>query len=327
MLRNKNRIIFHAEGNSKVGMGHVKRCIALSQELIKRVDCDISYLMLNSDSGEKEVIECGYRTTTRMPNETVDIIITSLPEVRDDYLEQLKKKTKLLVCIDDSKRDFFSADIVVRGSIVPELRRYDPACSGRFLLGKNYMILNKEFQKFSGRDKKINPVIKSVLITLGGSDVNNFTPNVMDALDRLNLDIEKTVVLGPAFKNTERLKKYRGYKLKYNISNMADLMFESDLIIAGGGMTLYELACVGTPAIVLCQTEYQLLEANYFAKEDVIINLGSEKDITKKMIAHNVMLLFNDNKKRKQMSIAGKRLIDGKGVERVTKEILERINK
>ena len=108
---------------------------------------------------------------------------------------------------------------------------------------------------------------------------------------------------------------------------MADLMFESDLIIAGGGMTLYELACVGTPAIVLCQTEYQLLEANHFAKEDVIINLGSEKDITKKMIAHNVMLLFNDNKKRKQMSIAGKRLIDGKGVERVTKEILERINK
>ena len=96
-LRNKNRIIFHAEGNRKVGMGHVKRCIALSQELIKRVDCDISYLMLNSDSGEKEVIRFGYRTTTRMPNETVDIFITSLPEIRDDYLEQLKKKTRLLV--------------------------------------------------------------------------------------------------------------------------------------------------------------------------------------------------------------------------------------
>ena len=102
---------------------------------------------------------------------------------------------------------------------------------------------------------------------------------------------------------------------------MAELMFAADIIIAGGGMILYELACVGTPGIVLCQTDYQRMEAKCFDKEGVIINLGDEKDISKELIVYETKLLMDNFGKRKRMSKFGKILIDGRAIDKIVEVI------
>jgi len=186
------------------------------------------------------------------------------------------------------------------------------------------MILNKNFQKFNRKNKKINPKVKSILITMGGADINNLTPKVMSALSGLK-NVKKTIIAGFAFSDISRLKSAGDYILKYDVSNMAELMFFSDLIISGGGMSLYELACVGAPGIVLCQTRYQQLEADCFQEKGVIINLGLGRDVSEDAIRSNVDDLLSKPKKRKMMSSAGKRLVDGKAVNRVAREILRAI--
>jgi spore coat polysaccharide biosynthesis predicted glycosyltransferase SpsG len=321
MPGNKIRIIFRTDGNSKIGMGHLVRCLNLAQELERRSDSDISFLTEDSNEAIEMISRYGYRIKNSLEKESLDAIITSLPEISQDYVQELKKKARLLVCLDDSMTRKFSADIVVRGSIVPELRDYDPGSRARFFAGKEFMILNRQFKKFNMKNKKISPVAKAVLITMGGGDINNLTSKVMAALEGLK-DIKKTVVVGPAFKDVHNLKSFKNYTLKYDVSNMAELMFFSDLVIAGGGITLYELASVGVPGIVLCQTEYQLLEANCFEKEGVIVNLGIGNDVSEDTIRANVDRLLKDHVKRKRMSLAGKGLIDGKAIERVTEEIL-----
>jgi len=323
-LGDKIRIIFRVEGNSKIGMGHLMRCLALAEEIERRSRCDITFLMKDSSAAIERISKYGYKSRNRLGKESIDIIITSLPEISGEDSLELKKSAKLLVCLDDSKARRFSADIVIRGSIVPELRNCDSDCKSRFFLGENFMILNKEFQRFNKMDKENNPEVKSILITMGGGDVNNLTPKIMAALGGLK-DIKKTVIVGPAFEHIDEIKANKNYTLKYDISNMAELMFSSDMVIAGGGLTLYELASVGVPGIVLCQTEYQLLEANSFEKKGIVINLGLGKDVREEAILSSVRALLKDKEKRSRMSLAGKKTIDAKAVSRVATEILKAI--
>jgi spore coat polysaccharide biosynthesis predicted glycosyltransferase SpsG len=322
MLSSKIRIIFRVDANGKVGMGHLMRCIALSEGIRKKVNCKITFLAKNSDIVIEKVSKYGYNLETRLPKEFVDIVVTDVPGIDQYYLLKLKEKTKLLVSIDDSTRTQFPADIVVRGSIVPELRSCKRDSQSQFLLGPNFMILSKEFQKFNKRKKKINSRVKSILITMGGSDINNLTPKIMAALDELS-NITKIVVVGPVFKHIDKLRLNKNYNLKYDVSNMAELMFSSDIAIAGGGMTLYELVSVGTPGIILCQTKYQLLEANYFEKRGIVTNLGLGQTVTKEVIMSAVETLLKDTEKRGKMSSTGKKVIDGKGLDRVVTAILE----
>ena len=130
---------------------------------------------------------------------------------------------------------------------------------------------------------------------MGGSDINNFTITVMDAMEKMDMpQVKKKVIVGPAFNDVNKLIKRKGFQFEYNVSNMAELMFEADIVIAGGGMTLYELACVGTPGIVLCQTDYQRMEAKCFDKEGVIINLGDKKNVSVELIASKTNSLMDN---------------------------------
>jgi UDP-2,4-diacetamido-2,4,6-trideoxy-beta-L-altropyranose hydrolase len=316
------KIVFCVNGNKRVGMGHVKRCLALSEYLKATVECEIVYLMQDSDAGESAVSSYGYETINEFSDEKVDVIVTSLPQLTDEYMAVLRANTNFLICLDDSGRTSFSADLVVRGSIVKELRECDPSCKAKFLLGQDFMVLDKQFKTAHDVDRIINENAKSILVTMGGSDINNFTALTMNALEKFNCEgIEIKVVVGPAFEDAEKLMLREGFKFKYDIINMAELMMGADIIIAGGGMTLYELACVGTPAIVLCQTDYQVLEGQYFEREGVVINAGEKPDISEEKLIFQIESLVADYDKRKEMSLLGKRLIDGKAIDKITEEI------
>ncbi len=281
--------------------------------------------MKDSEIGQKTVNGYGYGTIDNIIDKKRDVIITSLPQVTDELMLGLKNQTDLLVCLDDSKRKQFFADIVIRGSIVPKLRECDPGCGSKFLLGKDYMVLDKQFQDYHELNKVVCPEVKSILVAMGGSDINNFTITVMDALERLDISgVKKKVVVGPAFNDVNRLIKRKGFQFEYDVSNMAELMFEADIIIAGGGMTLYELACVGTPGIVLCQTDYQMMEAKCFDKEGVIINLGDKKNVSAELIASQTNSLMDNYGKRKRMSKFGKGLINGEAIDNIV-EVIQKV--
>ena len=347
-MRNNNvKIVFRVDGNKKIGLGHLSRCLALSHEIKRRINCDILFLMKDSNDAAKEVLKYGYKVESRFPKGLVDIFITSVPNISQKYLAKIKERAELVVVMDDSARTQYTADIVVKCSLAPELNKFSQKSKSRFLIGPDYIILDKEFQKLHLRKKKINPEVKSILITMGGSDVNNLTPKIMEALDELT-DIKKTVIVGPVFEQNEKLKPNSSYSLKHGVSNMAELMFSSDLAIVGGGTTLYELACVGTPGIVLCQTDFQLLIARCFEQKGAVVNLipdrnlaketiisdvksliknkekriGLSGNLTKEMIISNVKSLIKNKEKRKKMSSAEKKIVDGKGAVRVVDKIL-----
>ncbi len=320
------KIIFRVNGNNRIGMGHVRRCLALAEQLKKNMPCDIAYLMKDSRIGKKYVLRYGYKILSSFPKNNADILITSLPQMSEEDIAELREKTKMLVCLDDSGRTQFPEGIIVRGSIVPELCKFDSTCLSTFLTGSDYMVLDKQFQDYHKRSKGLRPKVQSILVTMGGSDISNFTPLVMRALEKMDLaNVKKTVVIGPAFPGAGRFLKHKDFIFKRNVSNMAELMFQADIVIAGGGMVLYELACVGTPGIILCQTDYQFWEARSFEKEGVVLNVGSKADFSEEKLITKIEELMRNYQKRKEMSAAGKSLVDGLATERIIAEIKREI--
>ena len=74
-------------------------------------------------------------------------------------------------------------------------------------------------------------------------------------------------------------------------SRMADLMTAADLAITAGGLTLFELACVGTPALVVCAERWGVETAERLAREGAAMHLGFGGDLDYGTVPRAVDLL------------------------------------
>ena len=113
------------------------------------------------------------------------------------------------------------------------------------------------------------------------------------------------------------------FNILHTVTNMCELMQQSDLAITGGGNTMFELACVGVPGIVLCGEEFEEETADRIEKYGIVENLGFGGRVSPERIYERVHLLMEDKSRRSEMSRRGQELIDGRGAERTVKLIKE----
>ena len=79
-------------------------------------------------------------------------------------------------------------------------------------------------------------------------------------------------------------------------------MYSSDLIFTSAGRTIYEIASIGTPAIVLSQNERE--KTHFFAYEEFgFQNLGLGYNLDEGEVLENFTKLVKDKSKREEMSI------------------------
>jgi len=128
------------------------------------------------------------------------------------------------------------------------------------LIGPAYALLRPEFAQWReySLQRRIQPQLKHLLITMGGVDQANATGQVLDVLSKCELpdDLRITLVMGqnaPWLSQVQALAKamYRPTQVLVGINNMAQLMAESDLCIGAAGGSAWERCCLGLPTLVL----------------------------------------------------------------------------
>jgi spore coat polysaccharide biosynthesis predicted glycosyltransferase SpsG len=159
-------------------------------------------------------------------------------------------------------------------------------------------------------------------LQLSGDDPFRLTLKVMEALEEVRRPLRVTVVIGPAFFNEEEIREKAScaqhrYDLQKNVPNMAELMCQTDLAVTGGGLTALEVACTGTPALIICEVAHQVDTARALECQGAVVNLGLGESLEPLEIAGHVESLLADPGRRLQLSQAGKSLVDGRGVERI----------
>ncbi|MEM2915264.1 MAG: UDP-2,4-diacetamido-2,4,6-trideoxy-beta-L-altropyranose hydrolase, partial [Candidatus Bathyarchaeia archaeon] len=341
-------IVFRVDGDNKLGMGHLTRCLALAQTIREKVSANQIFITKGSREAVARIY-LGKQPFRRIPpclseaKELVwitkvldklrpDMIVTDLPYTTEFYLRKLKEHTKLMASIDDLALIPHCADFVISGYLSARLKRYRTTNPNtKFLIGPEYLMLRKIFEKMNKTKRRIRKNADTVLVTLGGADPGNLTVKVIRALSRIEKKLKIVTVLGPAYNHRLELQrlliKLAGPKpkldIRWNVRDMASLMMKSDVAITAGGETIYELAATGTPAINVSQVEHQNINARELEQAGTVINMGLGRDVSEDRIADEVLYLLKNRDLRQKMSLAGKKLVDGRGASRVANLLLE----
>ena len=160
------------------------------------------------------------------------------------------------------------------------------------------------------------------MITLGGTDPHSLTSLLADKLLQIQPNLSMTLLAGPGCKNIPALKdletQNETVKLLESTSQMAQTLFDHSAVFCAGGITLHEAMAVGTPAFVINQVSHQVEKADRAEKQGAAMNLGMAESWNESRLPE---ILESRPETLEKMSLAGKNLIDGKGLKRVADAI------
>ncbi|MBF0557349.1 MAG: hypothetical protein HQL08_01060 [Nitrospirae bacterium] len=326
-----HNICIKTKGNHKQGMGDVMGSIAIAEEFRTRGLLS-SFIVDNDAEALSAVQRAGFYAKAVSHNFEAsawdagyfDIVIVNQLNTPSEQLSVIKKHCSHLVTIDDTgeaSRRF--ADLRINPLYYDEGAYNDV----------EYIPLHPVFQRAHAGSGKIRAGIGHVLVTLGGSDTYGLTPQILDALSGCPPEIEIAAIIGPAFKHDRELdavlsvtgRKFDALLRSVDIETMCKWIQWADLAICAAGNTLFEMACCGTPAVVVCgepfeeETAYRL-EKMGFGK---VVPFNTRLDISRLQAFINE---FSDSAVRERHSQTGKRLIDGMGIMRIVDKALGLIN-
>jgi len=193
------------------------------------------------------------------------------------------------------------------------------------LAGAQFFLIAKDAPPPPARDPS-RPV-RSVLVTMGGSDPYGLTTRVLDALGPTPAGWAIRVVIGPAFAPSlaadirERARVRPEIEIVDKPASLASCLAAADLAIAATGLTKYELAAAGVPSVqISIDARHAEINAG-FAAMGTALHLGAAPDVSADLIRGAVLDLARDPDRRAEMSRRGRTLIDGRGGQRIVDKI------
>jgi CMP-N-acetylneuraminic acid synthetase len=296
---NRKHILFVITGNNKVGLGHVYNTLVLANDILNH---KITFLVDSSSAlAYDKVLEKNYPVLIQQHENIMedikhinaDIVINDILDTSADYIKSLKDMNLTVINFEDLGSGALEADMVVN-AIYPE--KY---VLPNHYFGYKYFLLRDEFLYSSQKEIKD---VKNVLITFGGVDPNNYTKKVLDSIydfckeNSINIDI----IAGFGYDKYDTIEEYQ-VNIHKNVLNISDFMLKADIVFTSAGRTVYEIASIATPAIVLAQNKREL--THFFASAEYgFLNLELGINVSNDEILKEFKELVNSYERRKYMS-------------------------
>jgi UDP-2,4-diacetamido-2,4,6-trideoxy-beta-L-altropyranose hydrolase len=335
-------LLLRADGDGRIGSGHVMRCLALAQAW-QDADGQAAFVMTtgSADALEARVkaegMACHRIEAQAGTADDLRLTMEIARELRADWLvvdgyafdakyQRGVKETgrRLLVFDDYGHAEQYCADYVLNQNLGAQESLYARREPGtRLLLGPRYAQLRREFKPWREWRREIPARARRVLVTLGGADPENATGKVVQALSAPVLaEVEAVVIVGGSNPRCEALRQQAaqaGVKARFerDATRMAEWMAWADVAVSGAGSTCWEMAFMGLPALVFVLAENQRAIARQLEKAGVSLNLGPQGDATAEPIAAKLGELLAKVEQRETMSRRARALVDGRGGERV----------
>jgi len=309
-------------------MGDLFGSVALADECQRQTD-EVLFVISGGSETVAALIERGYAYSVvgslKAELEILqafrpDVIVVNKLNNQPAYIQSLRSLAPLIVTIDDAGQGAIHADL--------NINVLYPAPGA--ITDLQYLALRREFQEFHESERAISSDVRELLVTQGGSDTYGFTPRILRTFDDMALRPHCTVVLGPAFRHYGELEEAVNAStldltIVRNARNIVELMWQADLAITAGGLTMFELCCVGTPSLVVCGERFEVATAERLEQAGVVVNLGFGGGLDYAALPRAVEALAADVEKRRRMGVRGRELVDGRGAERVVRLLRERL--
>lgn len=337
-------LLIRADASKEIGSGHIMRCLALAQAW--RSDGGNTTFVLAASSPElKAYIENeGFEVfhIHTVPGSFDDASITinfALAQMAQwivldgyhfcgDYQKTIRTGGIPLLIIDDIfHANHYYADIVLNQNVYADKSNYhnfEP--NTQFLLGTKYVLLRNEFKQWGGYKRVVPPLAQKILVTFGGSDPDNISAIVIQALQSINIEgLNVVIVIGGLNPHyyilQEMIKDYANFSLAINVKNMPELMGWADMAISAGGTTCWELAFMGVPSILYPIAKNQENTVEYFKIKEIAQVFQEDDFFHPQKLAKKISELLYSREKRMFFSSAMQSLVDKNGSDRVVSKM------
>jgi len=325
-----------ADGNPKIGTGHIMRCLSIAQAVRQQggcctfivADCEMTQLLeqqnfpyiclhsawndLNQETAQMEQL---------IRQESIQTLLIDSYFVTPNYLCRLHGLTHV-VYIDDLNEFVYPCSTLVNYSVYAAQQDY----SSRYpntecLLGPQYVPLRSEFQDLPGR--QLRREVRDVLVTTGGGDPLNIAGRFAESAVQMFPGVRLHIVAGRFNQYRTQLehlaRKYLGIQIHYNVEHMSELMLSCDAAVSAGGSTLYELCACGVPAVMYALADNQLSGTEAFERSGMMLYAGDVRDneFFVEALCGKLAVLIRGYPLRRHMSEQMQQAVDGNGARRL----------
>jgi UDP-2,4-diacetamido-2,4,6-trideoxy-beta-L-altropyranose hydrolase len=290
------RIIFRADGNSTIGLGHVIRSLALAEmvgtlfseqwlairapsaavrELARQSRVEVATLPLIEGPAEAFWLATHWLRTT-------DVVVLDGYEFGTVYQQAVHASGCRLVAIDDMAAWPQGADLVINHAPGISPATYVASPTTRFCLGPAFSLVRPPFRHRFRLPAQPEP-IKAVVICFGGADPMQLTLRTLLALLQ-NSGIEQiSLIVGSAFEHLPTLaaavrdQAAGRANLYQNITadEMADLFLAHQVVICSASTVLLESLLLGCPVLTGYFADNQQHLAEYVHQHQQAYSLGN----------------------------------------------------
>jgi CMP-N-acetylneuraminic acid synthetase/spore coat polysaccharide biosynthesis predicted glycosyltransferase SpsG len=305
-IMHKKNIIFRCDGMKKLGMGHIYNCITMAFSLIEhnvlfvtRKDCleglekikstNFKYVTIDSDADLERII------SEFKPN----IWVNDCLNTDAVYMKWLKQRVERVVSIEDLGDGTQYADAVIN-ALYENKRTLCP----KTYEGPEYVCLRNEFLLES--PKAFSNQVQRIFIMFGGTDPSNLNIKLYKAAKKLHQDYPDLIfdfVTGigyPAKENGLLSKPEDNIFIHENVLKVTDYMKLADVAVTSQGRTVFEIASMGVPAVVLSQNKREM-EHTFATMKNGFLNLGMGNYVTDDAIVNTLKWLIETPSIRKNM--------------------------
>ena len=341
-------LLIRADATTQMGTGHVMRCLALVQVWKEKGGQVVFLSHCENQALKNRIIDEGCNLIpieNPYPHpddlkETLRILELHAPcsmpraprpwlaldgcHFDAGYQRKIQMSGYRLLVIDDmGALDHYYADVILNQNIKSDNLEYPCEQQTVLLLGTKYALLRKEFVSWHNGKRDIPGVARKILLTMGGSDPDNVTLKVIDAIKLLkDTGIEVQVIVGPSNPHLNilmdaMLSATCYMRCVHNVTNMPELMSWADIAVSAAGSTCWELAFMGVPSITVVLAENQKMIAEELDRSCVVCNVGDFNSLFIDGLVKELSELQYDRGRRLLMSRTAMRIVDGRGGERL----------
>lgn len=351
------KVVFRADASSRMGIGHLMRCLTLAEALRNR-GVETHFICRAHLGNMVELLQRQAMPVTvlpasgQLPNvnsedyatwlgvtqaEDADQTIQALHGDRPDWLvvdhygldadweQRLRPHTAKLMVIDDLANPPHDCDLLLNQnySTGGENRYKDLVSENcRLLLGPRYALLRPEYAAYRRTLRPRDGMVRRVLVFFGGSDPHNMTKLALEALSAPEFQhLEVDVVVGVNNAHRAALEEQVLVRPLTNLygsrSHLADLMAHADLAIGAGGGATWERMCLGLPSHVVSIADNQRPACEALARAELIQYIGSFKDVRFKDLVEALERSIGNRERLLACSTQNQLLVDGLGALRL----------
>lgn len=285
----KSAIYIRTDANQRVGMGHLVRCLALT-ELVGPAYAYTFVMRAPAPAVQHQVHAAGHALLEvpvglALEHEPgwlhehlrpADILVLDGYDFSQQYQRRLKKRALALVCLDDLVAPSPLGDVIINQAGGVSAADYHPEPGTQLCLGPAFALLRRPFREAALHANR-RDTTNRIFLNLGGADPDNHTLTLLRSLRARFPAKQLVVVTGPAYPHQALLRTettaMAEVEIYHNVAAapLAELLSSCGIYVCPPSGMAYECCAVGGLVALHPIAENQLKVFDYLVQQGLAI--------------------------------------------------------